>query len=195
MASFPYKLDESRRMRKSVGACLRARRAVKGEQNMSSSHDPYMLTHQQGLAVWFLGTLMQFKATGADTGQTFSLIEQTLSPGFSPPLHIHRAEDEAFYVLEGDLTFVCGEHRWHAGAGSFIFLPREIAHSFLVGGSEPARLLQFTFPAGLENFHAEMGEPAPSLTLPPMSQPDMEKMQALAAKYHFEIVGPPLGHE
>ena len=41
--------------------------------------------------------------------------------------------------------------------------------------------LQFTFPAGLENFHAEMGEPAQSLTLPPMSPPDMAKMQTLAA--------------
>jgi hypothetical protein len=40
-----------------------------------------------------------------------------------------------------------------------------------------------------------MGEPAQSLTLPPMTPPDMAKMQELAAKYHFDIVGPPMGHE
>jgi quercetin dioxygenase-like cupin family protein len=162
---------------------------------MSSTYEPYMLENHQGQAVWFLGSLMLFKATGADNGQNFSLIEQTLPPGFSPPLHVHHAEDEAFYVLEGSFTFVCGDHRWHAEAGSFIYLPREIPHGFLVEGSAPARLLQFTFPAGLENFHAEMGEPAQSLTLPPMSPPDMAKMQELAAKYHFEIVGPQMRQE
>ncbi len=162
---------------------------------MVSRYEPYMVEHQQGQAVWFLGSLMLFKATGADNGQTFSLIEQTLPPGFAPPLHVHHAEDEAFYVLEGAFTFVCGENRWHAEPGAFIFLPREIAHGFLVEGNMPGRLLQFTFPAGLENFHAEMGEPAQSLTLPPMSPPDMAKMQTLAAKYHFDIVGPPMEHE
>lgn len=162
---------------------------------MTSSNEPYILTREQGQAIWFLGTLMQFKATGEDNGQTFSLIEQVLPPGFAPPLHVHHAEDEAFYVLEGTLTFVCGEQRWHADTGAFIFLPKNIAHGFLVEGKEPARLLQFTFPAGLEQFHVEMGEPAESLTIPPMTPPDMAKMQILAAKYHFEIVGPPLEHE
>ena len=162
---------------------------------MPSSHEPYMLTRQQGQPVWFLGTLMLFKATGEDNGQAFSLIEQTLPPGFAPPLHVHHAEDEAFYILEGSLTFVCGENRWQAEAGSFLFLPRDIAHGFLVESNTPARLLQFTFPAGLEHFHAEMGEPAQALVLPPMTPPDMAKMQELAAKYQFDIVGPPLGHE
>jgi quercetin dioxygenase-like cupin family protein len=162
---------------------------------MPSAHEPYVLGKHQGQAVWFLGSLMLFKATGVDNGQSFSLIEQTLPPGFSPPLHVHHGEDEAFYVLEGSFTFVCGDHRWRVEAGGFIYLPREIPHGFLVEGSQPARLLQFTFPAGLENFHAEMGEPAQSLTLPPMSPPDMAKMQELSAKYHFEIVGPPMRPE
>lgn len=162
---------------------------------MPSAHEPYVLEKHQGQAVWFLGSLMLFKATGVDNGQTFSLIEQTLPPGFSPPLHVHHAEDEAFYVLEGSFTFVCGDHRWRVEAGGFIYLPREIPHGFLVEGAEPARLLQFTFPAGLENFHAEMGEPAQSITLPPMSPPDMAKMQELSAKYHFDIVGPPMRPE
>ena len=161
---------------------------------MTSSNEPYLLTREEGQAVWFLGTLMLFKATGQDNAQTFSLIEQVLPPGFAPPLHVHHAEDEAFYILEGELTFVCGERRWHADTGAFIFLPREIAHGFLVEGSQPARLLQFTVPAGLEQFHAEMGEPAQSLTIPPPTPPDLAKMQALAATYHFEIVGPPVGH-
>jgi quercetin dioxygenase-like cupin family protein len=167
----------------------------KENKRMTSRNEPYLLTREEGQAVWFLGTLMLFKATGESNAHTFSLIEQVLPPGFAPPLHVHHAEDEAFYILEGELTFVCGERRWRAQAGSFIYLPREIAHGFLVEGGQPARLLQFTAPAGLEQFHAEMGEPARSLTIPAPTPPDLAKMQALAAKYHFEIVGPPLGHE
>jgi quercetin dioxygenase-like cupin family protein len=167
----------------------------KENEFMMSRNQPYILTREEGQAVWFLGTLMIFKATGKDNAQTFSLIEQILPPGFAPPLHVHHAEDEAFYILEGELTFVCGEHRWHADTGAFIFLPKDIAHGFLVEGSQPARLLQFTVPAGLEQFHAEMGEPARSLTMPPSGPPDLAKMQALADNYYFEIVGPPVGHE
>lgn len=162
---------------------------------MPSGTEPYMLTREEGQPIWFLGTLMQLKATGEHNGHTFSLIEQTLPPGFAPPLHVHHAEDEAFYILEGNVTFVCGERRWHASAGSFVFLPKEIPHGFLVEGDTQARLLQFTVPSGLEHFHVEMGEPAQSLTIPPQTPPDMEKMQMLAAKYRFDIVGPPLGHE
>ena len=162
---------------------------------MSSRNEPYIRTRGEGQAVWFLGTLMQFKATGEDNGERFSLIEQVLPPGFAPPLHVHHAEDEAFYILDGEIAVVCGEHRWRAGAGTFVYLPKEIPHGFLVEGSQPARLLQFTAPAGLERFHAEMGEPAQSLTIPSPTPPDLAKMQALAAKYRFEIVGPPVGHE
>jgi quercetin dioxygenase-like cupin family protein len=162
---------------------------------LSARNQPYILTREEGQAVWFLGTLMLFKATGEDNGETFSLIEQVLPPGFAPPLHVHHAEDEAFYVLDGELTFVCGEHRWHAEAGAFVYLPKEIPHGFLVEGSQPARLLQLTVPAGLEHFHAEMGEPAQSLTIPSPTPPDLAKLQALSAKYHTDIVGAPVEHE
>jgi quercetin dioxygenase-like cupin family protein len=138
---------------------------------------------------------MLFKATGESTGKSLSLIEQTLPPGFAPPLHIHHGEDEAFYILEGSLTFVCGEHRWQVDAGSFIFLPKDIAHGFLVEGNAPARLLQFAVPTGLEQFHVEMGQPATSLTLPPPTPPDLAKLQTLSAKYGIELVGPPIAHE
>ncbi|MBA3824733.1 MAG: cupin domain-containing protein [Ktedonobacterales bacterium] len=162
---------------------------------MDTPPNPYMRARQEGQAVWFLGSLMQLKATGSDTAQGFSLIEQVLPPGFAPPLHVHHAEDEAFYILEGEFTFVCGDLRWRAQAGAFIFLPKNMAHGFVVEGHTPARLLQFTVPAGLEQFHVEMGEPASSLTLPPPSAPDMAQMHTLAAKYHFDIVGPPLKAE
>lgn len=161
---------------------------------MATDVEHYMLTREEGPSIWFLDTLMTVKATSAQTGGAFGLIEQVLPPGFAPPPHVHHAEDEAFYILEGTFTFTCGDQTLKAGPGSYIFMPRNIPHTFRVEGTEPAKLLQLNTPAGLEQFFVEMGEPAQGLTLPPAGPPDIEKLLSLAPKYNFEILGPPPGH-
>jgi quercetin dioxygenase-like cupin family protein len=158
---------------------------------MSDGNHPYVLSREEGTSVWFLGTLMTVKASGETTSNGFGLIEQVLPPGFAPPPHIHHNEDEAFYLLEGNITFQCGDQTFNATAGSFVYLPRGIVHGFTVAADQPARLLQINTPAGLEHFFVEMGESAPALTLPPPAPPDVEKLLRLASKYHFEIQGPP----
>lgn len=145
----------------------------------------------EGPAFWFLGTLMTVKATGAMTDQAFGLIEQILPAGFAPPPHIHHREDEAFYILEGHLTFTCGARVIDAPAGTFVFLPKDIVHGFRVAGDQQARLLQFNMPAGLEQMFVDAGEPAPALTLPPPGPPQVDKLLALMERYGFELAGPP----
>ncbi|HEU5330470.1 MAG TPA: quercetin 2,3-dioxygenase [Thermomicrobiales bacterium] len=152
---------------------------------------PYARRREEGEAVWFLGTLMQVKAAAAETGGAFGLIEQVLPPGFAPPPHIHHAEDEAFYLLEGAADFFCGDQTWRAGPGAFMYFPRGIVHGFRIADAAPARLLQWTTPAGLERMFVEAGEPAPSLTLPPPGPPAVEKVLALAPTYRFVFAGPP----
>ena len=158
---------------------------------MEQSVRPYMLGREEGQSVWFLGTLVTVKASHAETGGAFGLIEQVLPPGFAPPRHVHHQEDEAFYVIDGEITFFCGDQTFAARAGTFVFLPKDIPHAFLVGGDQPARLLQLTTPAGFEQFHVDLGEPASSLTLPPPGAPNIAELLALAPKYNFEVVGPP----
>jgi len=143
-------------------------------------------------AVWFLGTRMTVKATGATTGGALGLIEQELPPGFAAPPHVHHAEDEAFYVLEGELTVTHGDQAVPAPAGTFVFLPRGVPHAFRVGAA-PTRLLQLNTPAGLERFFAEAGEPAMEPGLPPPGAPDVGKMLALAPEYQVEILSPARG--
>lgn len=156
--------------------------------------EPYMLRRDEGDAVWFLGTLMTVKATGDTTRGAFGLIEQEMPSGFATPLHMHHGEDEPFYILEGEITFRCGERTMVAGQGAFVFLPKGIVHGFAVTSATPARLLQFNFPAGIEHFFVEAGEPAPTRTLPPPGPPNLDKVLALGNRYRFEIVGPPPGH-
>jgi mannose-6-phosphate isomerase-like protein (cupin superfamily) len=151
----------------------------------------YVLGSGEGTAIWFLGTLMTLKATGAMTGNAFGLIEQLLPAGFAPPPHVHHSEDEAFYILEGHLVFTCGDHTWDAPVGTFVFLPRNIVHGFRVVGDQPACLLQFNTPAGLEQMFVEAGDPALERTLPPGGPPQIEKLLALTERYGFEVAAPP----
>ena len=158
---------------------------------MSFGTGGYRLGPGEGEGIWFLGTLMTIKAGGDQTRGAFTLLEQLAPAGFAPPPHIHRAEDEAFYVLEGELTVTCGNRTWSAAPGTFVLLPRDIPHTFAVSEAAPARLLQITSPAQFERFAAEVGEPARERTLPPPAEPDVPKMLRLAAKYHVEPAGSP----
>ncbi len=155
---------------------------------------PFAQAHNGGQPFYFLGTLMTVKAGMAETNGQFSLIEQVSPPGFATPLHVHHGEDEAMYILEGVFTFFVGDRTIKAAPGSFVFLPKDVPHAFRVEGETPARLLQLTTPAGIEQGFREMGEPATSLTLPPPYIPSVEqigRMTVISAKYNVEQLGPP----
>lgn len=144
-----------------------------------------------GTTFWFLGNRFTLKATGEETAGIFGLIEAVQPAGFAAPPHIHHAEDEVLYILAGELTFYCGETTLPARAGSLVCLPRGVPHWFRVEGEEPARLLQWNFPGGLERFFLDAGEPVADPVSPPAGPPDVARMLALAPRYQLEILGPP----
>jgi len=146
----------------------------------------------EGEDVWFLQNRMTIKATAETTGGLFGLVESSIAPGASPPLHIHRREDEAFWVLAGRVTFRTGDETIEAGPGSFVFLPRDVPHTFRVEEEEPARMLTLLTPGGGERFFLEGGRPPDGPGLPPPGPPDIAKLQRVAPLYGMEIVGPPL---
>lgn len=90
---------------------------------MSFDPNGYVLSSDDGPSVWFLDTRMTVKAGGEETRGAFTFLEWAAPAGFGPPRHLHNEEDEAFYVLSGRLVVECGEGRWEAGAGGFVFLP------------------------------------------------------------------------
>jgi mannose-6-phosphate isomerase-like protein (cupin superfamily) len=95
----------------------------------------------------------EVKASGRSTGGSLTLIEVAIDGG--PPRHTHTREDESFHVLSGTLEVECGDDRFQAGPGSFVFLPRNLPHAFRsVGG--PARALLIVTPGGLDEYFAEL---------------------------------------
>lgn len=109
-----------------------------------------------------------------------------------PPLHIHHREDEAWYILDGRMTFYVGDEVLEATAGCFAFAPRGIPHTFTVD-AEPTRVLVLASPAGFERFALELGQPAASDTPPPsLAMPAPEVLGPVAERYGIEVVGPPV---
>ena len=143
-------------------------------------------------SVWNSGWLSTFLATSEDTRGQFALMEQVARKGNVPPRHIHHREDETFYVIEGEMTFFVGDETIKATAGTVVFAPRDVAHSFTID-SEQVRILVMVAPSGAERFFKECSVPAPSMTLPPPAETpysEIQKMMALAPTYGFEFVRP-----
>ena len=157
---------------------------------MSGNSDGYALAADEGEALWFLGNLMTVKAAGTDTDGRFTLLECVAPPGFAPPPHLHRREDEAFYLLAGEMTIRCGDQTWRLGPGGFAFLPRGVPHGFRVGAAGPATMLQLTLPAQFERFAAAVGVPAPQRRLPPPAEPDIPTLLDVMAHYGIELAPP-----
>jgi quercetin dioxygenase-like cupin family protein len=152
---------------------------------------PYVRHDGEGEALWFLGSLMTAKATGADTGGRLTVVEFVNPPGFAPPLHRHLNEDELFYVLSGTAQFRCDGETFSAGPGDFVLLPAQLPHTFIVGPDEPLRALQITTPSGFEQFAAEVGEPAQARRLPDPGTIDPAALGDAAARHSIELLGPP----
>src|SRR3954464_10965480 len=129
---------------------------------------PIALREDEGEALWFLGVLATIKASSAPPGVRVAVIEHLAPRGSGSPLHVHRREDEWFYVTEGELTFWVGGRVIEAPAGSFVFGPRGVPHTFVVSPPE-APFLLVAEPAGFEGFVRELSEPAAAPTLPPAS--------------------------
>ena len=156
-----------------------------------SATRPYIRSAGLDYSGWFMGGLTTFLATGEDTNGAFSLVEMTQDRGTEPPPHVHRYEDEHFYIVDGQVTFYIGGEQMHAEPGSWAVVPKGAVHNFVIE-TESARFLVFFTPSGFERFFMEMSEPATSLSEPPAQSgpPDIAHMISLAEKYGCTFLPP-----
>lgn len=155
------------------GAARRRRQAGVSESSIVSAGN--------GRIVAARGSVMAFKAIAANTGGDFSLMERTVPPRGRRPLpHRHVNCSEAFWVLDGTITFVLDDVEQQGGRDDFLLVPRGAAHTFGNDGDEPARLLVLHAPAmdayftELDQLWSRENPPAP------------EEERALMSRYGME---------
>ena len=145
----------------------------------------------EGKMLWVADELMTFKVSSEDTGGMYALTDSVVPPQGEAPLHVHHREDEAFWVLDGELEILVGEDTFRASAGSFVYLPKGIRHAYKNVGTGPARFLTLIVPGGLEKFFEEVDKPGTDLsTPPPFEEEDIERFLALVPRYGAEILSP-----
>jgi quercetin dioxygenase-like cupin family protein len=146
--------------------------------------------------LWFLNTLHTIRVRHDQGEDGISLLEAIAPHGDSPPLHVHRTEDELFHVLDGELRVRAGDAETRIGAGESLLAPKGVPHTYRVESSDGARWLVVTTGGDFERFVRELSRPVERPGLPaPQGPPTPEQEEALAAaarKYGIELVGPPL---
>jgi len=91
---------------------------------------------------WFFANLVQVKLSQAASGGVMSMIELVGPSGDMPPLHVHWTDDEAWFVLEGEMSFHVGDEQpIRVSAGELAFGPRGVPHTYRVESATPARWL------------------------------------------------------
>jgi quercetin dioxygenase-like cupin family protein len=118
----------------------------------------FALAPGEGPRYLFHGATVVMKVPGDQTAGQLAVMESTYPAGLSVREHVHLGEDEMFYLLSGELSVFCEQDRWTATPGSFVFVPRDCRHGFVVTSEEPARALIVTGPAQLDRQIVENGQ-------------------------------------
>jgi quercetin dioxygenase-like cupin family protein len=143
----------------------------------------------EGRKYWLVGDHITMKVAAPQTGGAYSAALTWVGPGMGPPPHVHHREDELFYVVEGELTFIYDRQTFVGEAGTAVYLKKDIPHAFANKTDKPARFLLIAVPSGFENFVAECGteiDRIPSdLQVTPAA---IEKLLKTVSKYGIEVL-------
>lgn len=122
------------------------------------------------------GQPMAFLVTGEHTKHT-SMFDWTLPPRFATGRHVHRVQEETFYVLDGECEWQIGDDVVRASPGTFVFIPPGVPHNIANASDRPARVLMTVSPPGHERYFDELSHLLASGTA------DAGEVGALRARY------------
>ena len=123
---------------------------------------------QDDKGVMLAGKPMAFLVTGEHTKHT-SMFDWTLPARFATGRHVHRVQEETFYVLEGECEWQIGDELIRATPGSFVFIPPGVPHNIANATDNPARMIMTVSPPGHEHYFEELAKLA-SVGSPPDAQ-------------------------
>ena len=123
---------------------------------------------QDDKGVMLAGKPMAFLVTGEHTKHT-SMFDWTLPARFATGRHVHRVQEETFYVLEGECEWQIGDELIRATPGSFVFIPPGVPHNIANATDNPARMIMTVSPPGHEHYFEELAKLA-SIGSPPDAQ-------------------------
>jgi quercetin dioxygenase-like cupin family protein len=132
---------------------------------------------KQAKAVTLSGEPLAFLVTGEHTKHT-SMFEWTMPARFSTGLHVHRVQEETFYVLEGECEWQIGDQRIHATPGTYVFIPPGVPHNIANAGDTPARVIMTVSPPGHEHYFEELAKLVVS-----GKRPEPDAIAALRRRY------------
>lgn len=145
----------------------------------------------ESTALWVLGGLYEIKVSSEESDGILTLMEFTIPAGAAPPPHVH-AGSETVYVIDGTLTYHIGDEVVEGGPGSVFYFAPGTLEWFEPTGSAPLHALVTYAPGGIEGFFREVGEIAPTRTMPPpmTEPPDFAVLAAAGARYGLELRPP-----
>lgn len=149
----------------------------------------FNLEPKDGEKIWIAGDTMWFKATSAETGGAYTLIENIALPGNGPPPHVHENEHESMYVIDGEFKILVGEQTVDGKPGAFAFIPRGTVHRFQCTGDRPGKILLLFTPGGIEGFFREAGVPATNDgPAPSVDAAEIARSEIAGKRYGLRVV-------
>jgi mannose-6-phosphate isomerase-like protein (cupin superfamily) len=142
--------------------------------------EPLHIEAKKGETLDVLGSKVTIKLEGTQTQSLFSIFEIEDPAGMNGPIHIHHADSEAFYVLEGAYEITIDDRIERAIAGSFVYVPKGVPRKRRNYAQTKGRILSITATSGHENFYREISA---------MKTFDPARLEVVARRYGIEILG------
>jgi mannose-6-phosphate isomerase-like protein (cupin superfamily) len=145
----------------------------------------YMLASREGQQIPAIGIGITKKTDGESTHDAYSLFEYAIPAETNgPPPHVHTREDESFVCLAGRLDVHLGGTDHVLEPGDYLFLPRDVVHTFKNSYKDEARVISVVSPAGLERYYQALAD------LPPGPK-DIGVMKSIMADFGIVLRLPP----
>jgi quercetin dioxygenase-like cupin family protein len=158
------------------------------EQEDPMSAEAVIRMPGEGKELTLAGKPLAFLVTGEDSKHT-CMFEWTVPAGFSTGLHVHRVQEETFYVLEGECEWQIGDQLVRAKPGAYVFIPPGVPHNIGNASDKPARMIMTVSPPGHEHYFEELaqlvargGPPDANVIAELRSRYDTEQLSALKTK-------------